>query len=73
MTTQSELDVWSSRLYDLKLEEQGREIASLRALVMEGMGLVDGYAAYSHGIRYDVWWDKADAALKRTESYGLPE
>ncbi len=65
MTTQSELDVWSSRLHELKLEEQSREIASLRALVMQAMGLADLGVSYSDG-RYDEWWERAEAALKRT-------
>ncbi len=72
MTTQSELDVWSSRLYELKIEEQSREIASLRALVMQAMGLVDERPPYYPDEQFESWWDKADAALRRTESYGLP-
>jgi len=67
VTTQAELDVWSSRLHELKIEEQGREIAELRALLVGSMNFTSEY-----GPSYDAWWDKADAALKRTESYGWP-
>jgi hypothetical protein len=72
MTTQASLDVWSSRLHELKISEQAAEIAALRALIMAAAGLIDrSYDEHSEG-RYDEWWDTADEALKRTVSYGLP-
>jgi len=67
MTTQAELDVWSVRLHEMKIEELTRENEKLRSSLLQAMSLVDRtldrVGDIDESARYDDWWEAANKLL----------